>query len=178
MKDYTNFVLLEVRFRLEKGTFGCFHSQYQFMTHHTTDIREFIKIMVEYLFYGKCNIVGTKTEENNGKLEYKIYHRDTIYKYLTNQQEKFTNKVSDALYYRIRYFLNPEMQIGKLYANLTPSEFIEQLWQLFYYVFRVDFYMLRNEEYISSWEEMIAKLFSAAVQTQSIQTLQRMTEQF
>ena len=178
MKDYTNFVLLEVRFRLEKGTFGCFHSQYQFMTHHTTDIREFIKIMVEYLFYGKSNIVGTKTEENNGKLEYKIYHRDTIYKYLTNQQEKFTNKVSDALYYRILYFLNPEMQIGKLYANLTPSEFIEQLWQFFYYVFRVDFYMLRNEEYISSWEEMIAKLFSVAVQTQSIQTLQRMTEQF
>ena len=179
LKSYTAFLHLEVRLHTEKGTFGCFHCRHRFMNHHTTDLRDFVQIMIRYLFYGKSNVIGKEASDHkHPNWKYKLTRRDTVYKYLTGQQDSFTNKVSEALYYRILYCLHPEKRFNDIDIALSPSQFIDQLWQLFYYVFQVDFYMLRDTKRIPLWEDMIRKLFSAAVDTENMQTLQSMAEQF
>lgn len=128
-EDCISFIQLQIRINKELGTFGSCHCKTNSIINtRIKDLREFISVIVEYLFYG----VSTKIGIINNKGELKEIYDDIIYLYISGNQKKFTKKVKTALYYRIEYHLNRNEYFFKL------------LWQLFYYVFGVDFYMLND----------------------------------
>lgn len=144
LEDCISFIHLQVRINKELGTFGsCHYKTNSVINIRIKDLREFISVIVEYMFYG----VSTKIGIINNKGELKEIYDDIIYLYISGNQKKFTKKVKTALYYRIEYHLNRNKYFFKL------------LWQLFYYVFGVDFYMLNDSNKNNEWLNLINKTF-------------------
>lgn len=142
LKESISFIQFQVRVNKEQGTFGSCHCRMNSVKNPEIDeVRKFISIMVEYLFYGVSSKIGVVDNKN----ELKEKHDDTIYLYISGKQKKFTKKTKSALYYRIKYHLDKN------------EYFFKMLWQLFYYVFGMDFYMLNNVNKNNDWLKLIDK---------------------
>ncbi|MDE6427204.1 MAG: hypothetical protein K2K89_13865 [Ruminococcus sp.] len=142
LEDGVNFIQIQTMVNKELGTFGsCHYKMNSVRNFEINEVREFVSVMVEYLFYGVSSKIGVV----NNKGEIKEKHDDTIYLYISGNQKKFTKKVKEALYYRIKYHLDRNEYFFKL------------LWQMFYYVFGVDFYMINKSNKNDSWLLLIDK---------------------
>ena len=142
----------------ELGTFGSCHCRMNSVRNAgIKGVREFVSVMVEYLFYGVSSKIGVV----NNKGEIKEKHDDTIYLYISGNQKKFTKKVRKALYYRIKYHIDRNEYFFKL------------LWQMFYYVFGVDFYMINKSNKNDSWLLLIDKALLFIEKGKSMNVLEK-----
>lgn len=129
LEDCISFIQLQARINKELGTFGSCHCRMNSVRNNKIkEVREFISVMIEYLFYG----VNSKIGKVNDKGELKEVYDDTVYLYISGNQKRFTEKTRKALYCRIKYHIDRDEYFFKL------------LWQLFYYVFGVDFCMINK----------------------------------
>lgn len=124
LESYTNIIQLQARVNKSFTTFG---AEYDYRK-EITDTRELIKNMMDFLFNGVYAKVGVKDKKGFLKEAY----RDYLSRYISGQQESFTEIVKGYLFDRIMY-------------NLEKNEYFEAvLWQYMYYIFGIDFYMLRS----------------------------------
>lgn len=125
LESYTNFIRLQARTDKELVSFGCFKPYNKVID----EPRKLVTEMMDFLFYGVYAKVGRVDEKGNLTEVW----RDYISKYISGEQQKFTMAVKDAVYNRIKY-------------NLENNEYFESLlWQFMYYVFGIDFYMVRSQ---------------------------------
>ncbi|MDE5771776.1 MAG: hypothetical protein K2I06_09155, partial [Ruminococcus sp.] len=158
LEDCINFIQIQAMVNKELGTFGSCHCRMNSVRSvGIKGVREFVSIMVEYLFYGVSSKIGVV----NNKGEIKEKHDDTIYLYISGNQKKFTKKVKEALYYRIKYHLDRNEYFFKL------------LWQMFYYVFGVDFYMINKSNKNDSWLFLIDKTLLLIEKGKSMNVLEK-----
>lgn len=180
IRDSIRYIQLQARVNIEIGTFGSCHCKKNSVkTNRITDMRELIRVMVEYLFYGVSTKIGKEDDNCFSSQKLKEIRSDIVYKYLNGEQKKFTNHVRNALYYRIRYYLYPNERLDGKETTILPQQFGELLWQFFYYTFGIDFYMLRmdnsddrtRKEY---WCELMRMIFKKIMCNKTIYELDRM----
>lgn len=180
IRDSIRYIQLQARVNIEIGTFGSCHCKKNSVrTNRITDMRELIKVMVEYLFYGVSTKIGKEDDNCFSSKKLKEIRSDIIYKYLNGEQKKFTNHVRNALYYRIKYYLYPNERIDGKETTISPQQFGELLWQFFYYAFGIDFYMLRmdsSDDCIRKehWCELVQMIFSTIMHKGTMPELERM----
>lgn len=183
IRDSIRYIQLQARVNIEIGTFGSCHCKKNSVkTNRITDMRELIRVMVEYLFYGVSTKIGKEDDNCFSSQKLKEIRSDIVYKYLNGEQKKFTNHVRNALYYRIRYYLYPNERLDGKETTILPQQFGELLWQFFYYTFGIDFYMLRmdnsddrtRKEY---WYELVCKVFKGIMNNRTIPELDEMLNQ-
>lgn len=183
IRDSIRYIQLQVRVNIEIGTFGSCHCKKNSVkTNRITDMRELIRVMVEYLFYGVSTKIGKEDDNCFSSQKLKEIRSDIVYKYLNGEQKKFTNHVHNALYYRVRYYLYPNERLDGKETTTSPQQFGELLWQFFYYAFGIDFYMLRmdnsddrtRKEY---WYELVCKVFKRIMNNRTIPELDEMLNQ-
>ena len=180
IRDSIRYIRLQARVNIEIGTFGsCHRKKNSVRTNRITDMRELIRVMVEYLFYGVSTKIGKEDDNCFSSKKLKEIRSDIIYKYLNGEQKKFTNHVRNALYYRIKYYLYPNERLDGKEATISPQQFGELLWQFFYYAFGIDFYMLRmdsSDDCIRKehWCELVQMIFSAIMHKGTMPELERM----
>ena len=180
VRDSIRYIQLQARVNIEIGTFGSCHCKKNSVrTNRITDMRELIRVMVEYLFYGVSTKIVKEDDNCFSSQKLKEIRSDIVYKYLNGEQKKFTNHVRNALYYRIRYYLYPNERLDGKEMTILPQQFGELLWQFFYYAFGIDFYMLRmdssddrtRKEY---WCELMRMIFKKIMCNETIYELDRM----
>lgn len=180
VRDSIRYIQLQACINIEIGTFGSCHCKKNSVrTNRITDMRELIRVMVEYLFYGVSTKIGKEDDNCFSSQKLKEIRSDIVYKYLNGEQKKFTNHVRNALYYRIRYYLYPNERLDGKETTILPQQFGELLWQFFYYAFGIDFYMLRmdnsddrtRKEY---WCELMRMIFKKIMCNETIYELDRM----
>lgn len=180
VRDSIRYIQLQARVNIEIGTFGSCHCKKNSVrTNRITDMRELIRVMVEYLFYGVSTKIVKEDDNCFSSQKLKEIRSDIVYKYLNGEQKKFTNHVRNALYYRIRYYLYPNERLDGKEMTILPQQFGELLWQFFYYTFGIDFYMLRmdnsddrtRKEY---WCELMRMIFKKIMCNKTIYELDRM----
>lgn len=174
--DCIRYIQLQIRVNDEIGTFGSCHCKgISVRMHRIKDVRELLKVMIEFLFYGVSTKIGKKDENRL----IKEIRSDIVYKYLNGEQKKFTDSIRNALYYRVRYSLYPRERADGKETVISPQQFGELLWQFFYYAFGADFYMLRmdnsddriRKEY---WCDLVKMIFSMIMQGKTMQELDKM----
>lgn len=157
LKDCINIMQLQIRVNKEIGTFGSCHCMMNSVkADNIKDVRQFIAVIIDFLFYG----VSTKKGRDIGNEETKEVWSDIIYKYINGEQKKFSVKVKEALYYRIKHHLKNTEYFSKL------------LWQMFYYVFGVDLYMLNNFNSKEKWCDLFNEIFDIILQGGSMNELE------
>lgn len=180
IRDSIRYIQLQARVNIEIGTFGSCHCKKNSVrTNRFTDMRELIRVMVEYLFYGVSTKIGKEYDNCFSSQKLKEIRSDIVYKYLNGKQKKFTNHVYDALKYRVRYYLYPNERSDGKETTISPQQFGELLWQFFYYAFGIDFYILRmdnsddrtRKEY---WYELVCKVFKKIVNKRAMPELDKM----
>lgn len=180
VRDSIRYIQLQARVNIEIGTFGSCHCKKNSVrTNRITDMRELIRVMVEYLFYGVSTKIGKEDDNCFSSQKLKEIRSDIVYKYLNGEQKKFTNHVYDALKYRVRYYLYPNERSDGKETTTSPQQFGELLWQFFYYAFGIDFYMLRmdnsddrtRKEY---WCELMRMIFKKIMNEETMSELDRM----
>lgn len=183
VRDSIRYIQLQARVNIEIGTFGSCHCKKNSVrTSRITDVRELIRVMVEYLFYGVSTKIGKEDDNCFSSQKLKEIRSDIVYKYLNGEQKKFTNHVYDALKYRVRYYLYPNERSDGKETTTSPQQFGELLWQFFYYAFGIDFYMLRmdnsddrtRKEY---WYELVCKVFKKIMNKRAMPELDKMLNQ-
>lgn len=126
LENYSNFIRLQARTDKELVSFGSFKTYNKVID----EPRKLITEMMDFLFYGVYAKVGRVDEKGNLTEVW----RDYISKYISGEQQKFTKTVKDAVYNRIK-------------CNLENNEYFKSLlWQFMYYVFSIDFYMVRSQK--------------------------------
>lgn len=158
LEDGISFIQMQAMINKELGTFGSCHCRMNSVRNFEIDeVREFVSVMMEYLFYGVSSKIGAV----NNKGELKEVYDDAVYLYISGNQKKFTKKVKESLYYRIKYHLD------------RNDYFFKLLWQMFYYVFGVDFYMINKSNKNDSWLLLIDKVFLLIEKGQSMNVLEK-----
>ena len=180
VRDSIRYIQLQARVNIEIGTFGSCHCKKNSVrTNRITDMRELIRVMVEYLFYGVSTKIVKEDDNCFSSQKLKEIRSDIVYKYLNGEQKKFTNHVRNALYYRVRYYLYLNERLEGKETTILSQQFGELLWQFFYYAFGIDFYMLRmdssddrtRKEY---WCELMRMIFKKIMCNETIYELDRM----
>lgn len=180
LTDSIRYIQLQARVNIEAGTFGSCHCKKNSVrTNRITDMRELIRVMVEYLFYGVSTKIGKEDDNCFSSQKLKEIRSDIVYKYLNGDQKKFTNHVRDALYYRVKYYLYPNERFEGKETTISPRQFGELLWQFFYYIFGMDFYMLRmdssdNQTRKEHWCELMHMVFEIIMHEGTMPELDRM----
>lgn len=145
LENYTNFIRLQARTDKELASFGCFKPYNKIID----EPRKLVTEMMDFLFYG----VYAKVGRDNGNGNLTEVWRDYISKYISGEQQKFTKTVKDAVYNRIKY-------------NLENNEYFESLlWQFMYYVFGIDFYMVRSQK---EWLDIVEQMLKDVMENKSV----------
>lgn len=156
IKDASSIIQLRVFENQKLGTFGSCHCMFNSLrTKKVNNFRQFVSVTMDFLFGGVatkkgCDIGGGYTKE---------IRSDIIYKYINEAQKDFTVKVMEALYYRIKYHFSKN------------SFFYKMVWQLFYYVFGIDLYMLDNEKSENKWLDLFDGIFKIARKSGSMEDI-------
>ncbi len=150
LDDGVNMIQLQARIDKELASFGCYKS----FSKKIEDVRELITEMMQFLFNGVCAKIGFVDEK--GYL--KEVWRDCITKYVNGEQIKFTKTIKQAVLYRVKY-------------HFEYSDYFEiLLWQLMYYIFGIDFYMLRNGKN-ELWLYLVDKILDDVVKNYTVQEI-------
>lgn len=145
LENYTGFIRLQSRIDEELVSFGCFKPYNKVID----EPRKLVTEIMDFLFYGVYAKVG-RVDENGNLTE---VWRDYISKYISGEQQKFTMTVKDAVYNRIKY-------------NLENNEYFESLlWQFMYYVFGIDFYMVKEKE---EWSSLVDTMLKDVMKNKSV----------
>lgn len=148
--DSVNMIQLQARIDKELAFFGCYKS----FSKKIGDDHELINEMMKFLFNGVCAKIGFVDEK--GYL--KEVWRDCITKYVNGEQIKFTKTIKQAIFYRVKY-------------HFEYSDYFEiLLWQFMYYVFGIDFYMLRNGKN-ELWLHLVDKMLDDVVRNYTVQEI-------
>lgn len=145
LENYTGFIRLQSRVDKELVSFGCFKPYNKVID----EPRKLVTEMMDFLFYGVYAKVGRVDEKGNLTEVW----RDYISKYISGEQQKFTIAVKNAVHNRIKY-------------NLENNEYFESLlWQFMYYVFGIDFYMVRSKK---EWLDIVEKMLKDVMENKSV----------
>ena len=139
--------LLRIQIRLYNhcAEIGCRYDK--FLMPRVQTRKDFVNNMILFLFSGIVSKAGRRNSEDNEKFNYSEKENDTILKYLSDTKDsvKLSARRIENLLNRVKYYLYPERRISEK-ETAVPAQFISRLWQLYIYVFGIDFSVLIPDE--------------------------------